>query len=456
MSSMSVLVVDDELDIRELISEILSEEGYDVTVASSASEANRKRSKKEFDLILLDIWMPETDGISLLKQWSEEENLNSEVVMMSGHGTVDTAIESTHLGASNFVEKPLSIAKLLRTVEGALTERKKKTNPKRSIDNASFVSIGHSDLLKDFRKELSRVAKVDSSILIIGEDGTGREAYANYVHNISDRSMNNCITLDSSSLSEEVLKDEILGSGKSEKITLGIIDKLQNGTLILKNLAEFNLNAQLIINNILETNIFNINGGKEKIQCNFRTIAIVNENYLNQVREGRLKRELISNLNIQTIKVPPLREHAEDIPDFIKFYTDQLSEAQELTYRRFTVAAQNRLRNFPWPGNHIELKNIIERLLVKGITDDVTLDETEEELKKEINKDPVESLIKQDLLSLPLKEAREQFEKAYLQQQLILCDGKVGKLAKRVGVERTHLYRKLKSLQIDIKTKDNP
>ena len=456
MSSMSVLVVDDELDIRELISEILSEEGYDVTVASSASEANRKRSKKEFDLILLDIWMPETDGISLLKQWSEEENLNSEVVMMSGHGTVDTAIESTHLGASNFVEKPLSIAKLLRTVEGALTERKKKTNPKRSIDNASFVSIGHSDLLKDFRKELSRVAKVDSSILIIGEDGTGREAYANYVHNISDRSMNNCITLDSSSLSEEVLKDEILGSGKSEKITLGIIDKLQNGTLILKNLAEFNLNAQLIINNILETNIFNINGGKEKIQCNFRTIAIVNENYLNQLREGRLKRELISNLNIQTIKVPPLREHAEDIPDFIKFYTDQLSEAQELTYRRFTVAAQNRLRNFPWPGNHIELKNIIERLLVKGITDDVTLDETEEELKKEIDKDPVESLIKQDLLSLPLKEAREQFEKAYLQQQLILCDGKVGKLAKRVGVERTHLYRKLKSLQIDIKTKDNP
>ena len=456
MSSMSVLVVDDELDIRELISEILSEEGYDVTVASSASEANRKRSKKEFDLILLDIWMPETDGISLLKQWSEEENLNSEVVMMSGHGTVDTAIESTHLGASNFVEKPLSIAKLLRTVEGALTERKKKTNPKRSIDNASFVSIGHSDLLKDFRKELSRVAKVDSSILIIGEDGTGREAYANYVHNISDRSMNNCITLDSSSLSEEVLKDEILGSGKSEKITLGIIDKLQNGTLILKNLAEFNLNAQLIINNILETNIFNINGGKEKIQCNFRTIAIVNENYLNQVREGRLKRELISNLNIQTIKVHPLREHAEDIPDFIKFYTDQLSEAQELTYRRFTVAAQNRLRNFPWPGNHIELKNIIERLLVKGITDDVTLDETEEELKKEIDKDPVESLIKQDLLSLPLKEAREQFEKAYLQQQLILCDGKVGKLAKRVGVERTHLYRKLKSLQIDIKTKDNP
>lgn len=456
MSSMSVLVVDDELDIRELISEILSEEGYDVTVASSASEANRKRSKKEFDLILLDIWMPETDGISLLKQWSEEENLNSEVVMMSGHGTVDTAIESTHLGASNFVEKPLSIAKLLRTVEGALTERKKKTNPKRSIDNASFVSIGHSDLLKDFRKELSSVAKVDSSILIIGEDGTGREAYANYVHNISDRSMNNCITLDSSSLSEEVLKDEILGSGKSEKITLGIIDKLQNGTLILKNLAEFNLNAQLIINNILETNIFNINGGKEKIQCNFRTIAIVNENYLNQVREGRLKRELISNLNIQTIKVPPLREHAEDIPDFIKFYTDQLSEAQELTYRRFTVAAQNRLRNFPWPGNHIELKNIIERLLVKGITDDVTLDETEEELKKEIDKDPVESLIKQDLLSLPLKEAREQFEKAYLQQQLILCDGKVGKLAKRVGVERTHLYRKLKSLQIDIKTKDNP
>ena len=184
---------------------------------------------------------------------------------------------------------------------------------------------------------------------------------------------------------------------------------------------------------------------------NSRVIAIANEDYMDDVMNGKLKRELLSNLNIQTVHIPSLREHAEDVPDFIRFYVDQFVDTQQLIYRRFSVAAQNRLRNFPWPGNLRELQSIIRRLLVKGRNDDVTLDELEEELK--IEETSMEPFVKQDLLSLPLREAREQFERAYLQQQLILCDGKVGKLAKRVGVERTHLYRKLKALNISIEKK---
>jgi DNA-binding NtrC family response regulator len=194
-----------------------------------------------------------------------------------------------------------------------------------------------------------------------------------------------------------------------------------------------------------------VNGIAEN-QLNVRTIGIAGEDYIADIKEGKLSRELISSLNIKTIHILPLREHAEDIPDYIKYYVDELVDTQHLVFRRFSVAAQNRLRNFPWPGNHIELKNIVQRLLINGLSEDVTLDEVESELQKEENQG--ENFIQKDLLSLPLREAREQFERAYLQQQLILCDGKVGKLAKRVGVERTHLYRKLKSLEINFNKKE--
>jgi len=451
MMSANVLVVDDELDIRELIQEILLDEGYKVTVAASASEAKIARTKQEFDLILLDIWMPETDGISLLKEWSDNDQLNSAVVMMSGHGTVDTAIESTHLGAANFIEKPLSITKLLRTVEEALTKRKPKLSSGKTSNLTSFVSIGHSELIQNLRKELKRAALVDSPILLVGETGTGRLAYAHFLHDISQRAINPCIDLDAAVLTAANTEEQIFGQEDSDSVLPGFFEQAEAGTLIINHLSDLNDRAQQILQNILENKVFVRVNGKNEYTINSRVIAIVNEDYMDDVMSGKLKRELLSNLNIQTVHIPSLREHAEDVPDFIKFYVDQFVESQQLIYRRFSVAAQNRLRNFPWPGNLRELQSIIRRLLVKGRDDDVTLDELEKEFKTE--EASMEPFVKQDLLSLPLREAREQFERAYLQQQLILCDGKVGKLAKRVGVERTHLYRKLKALNISLEKK---
>jgi len=447
----NVLVVDDELDIRELIQEILSDEGYEVTVAASASEAKLKRVKQEFDLILLDIWMPEMDGITLLKEWADNDQLNSAVVMMSGHGTVDTAIESTHLGAVNFVEKPLSITKLLRTVEDALATTKPKLGPIRTSNLTSFVSIGHSELIQSLRKELKRVALVDSPVLIVGETGTGRLTYAHFLHDISQRSDNPCIDMDSAMLTSANTEEQIFGKEDGDSIVPGFFEKAEAGTLIINHLSNLNDRAQQIFQNILENKAFLRVNGKDKYTINSRVIAIVNEDYMNDVLAGKLKRELLSNLNIQTVHIPSLREHAEDVPDFIKFYVDQFIESEQMTYRRFSVAAQNRLRNFPWPGNLRELQSIIRKLLIKGCDDDVLLDELEDEFKTE--ETPIEPFVKKDLLSLSLREAREQFERAYLQQQLILCDGKVGKLAKRVGVERTHLYRKLKALNISLEKK---
>ena len=453
MIAVNVLVVDDELDIRELIQEILSDEGYNVTTASSAKEARAARASQDFDLILLDIWMPDTDGITLLKEWSDNDQLNTSVVMMSGHGTVDTAIESTHLGASNFVEKPLSIAKLLRTVEEALIEKKPQLNYPGMNNAASFVSIGHSDLLKTFRKELRRVASVDSAIMLIGEAGTGRTAFARYIHDISLRAVNPCVEIVSALLTTTNTEEQLLGKEGKDAIEPGFIEEAQEGTIIINGLADLNIRAQQLFHNILENGEYKRINGSLSLEIKSRVIAIVDENYINDMQDGKLKRELISNLSIQTIRIPPLRDHAEDVPDFIKFYVDLFVEQEQLIFRRFSIAAQNRLRNYPWPDNLRELKNIVRRLLLEGRNEDVSLEEVEIQLS--MKEASMESFVKQDLLSLPLREAREKFERAYLQQQLILCDGKVGLLAKRVGVERTHLYRKLKALNINLDTKNN-
>ena len=213
------------------------------------------------------------------------------------------------------------------------------------------------------------------------------------------------------------------------------------------------MRAQQLFHNILENGEYKRINGNLSLQIKSRVIAIVDENYINDMQDGKLKRELISNLSIQTLRIPPLRDHAEDVPDFIKFYVDLFVEQEQLTFRRFSIAAQNRLRNYPWPDNLRELKNIVRRLLLEGNAEDVSLEEVENQLR--MKETSMESFVKQDLLSLPLREAREKFERAYLQQQLILCDGKVGQLAKRVGVERTHLYRKLKALNIDLDLKNN-
>ncbi len=253
-------------------------------------------------------------------------------------------------------------------------------------------------------------------------------------------------------MSSSNAETQVFGEEIQDKVIPGHLDQANNGTLIIKNLSHSDTRAQSLLQTVLESDQYKRVNSDTKNHLNIRSIGIASEDYVAAIKTGKLSRELISSLNIKTIHIPPLRERAEDIPDYIKYYVDELVDTQDLVFRRFSVAAQNRLRNFPWPGNHIELKNIVQRLLINGLSEDVTLDEVESELQKEQNQG--ENFVQKDLLSLPLREAREQFERAYLQQQLILCDGKVGKLAKRVGVERTHLYRKLKSLEINFNKKE--
>ena len=449
MSTSHVLVVDDEADIRALIQEILSDEGYGVTVAADAKQARDARADVKFDLILLDIWMPDTDGITLLREWSDSGDLSCPVVIMSGHGTVDVAVEATRLGAFDFVEKPLSLAKLLRTVEAALQSADKQSKSGYASLPSIIAPVGRSKLMQALREKVQQYAQHDAPVLLTGEPGSGRGAFARYLHAMSKRSDGPLISVTGASLTESNVEEQLLGSESDGEILAGAFERAAGGALVIDELTDLNATAQKMLLSVIESSSYRRAGGSANLRLDARIIATAAADYEVCIERGKLRRDLIARVSALALRVPPLREYSEDVPELLAYYADKLVDSEGLLFRRFSVAAQNRLRNYPWPDNVRELKKLVRRLLLQG-DGDIALDEVESEIRAAAPLN--EPLVKQDLLSLPLREAREQFERAYLQQQLVLCDGKVGQLAKRVGMERTHLYRKLRSLGVDFKS----
>jgi two-component system nitrogen regulation response regulator NtrX len=448
MTASRILVVDDEADIRGLLKEILSEEGYDVEVAGDAAQARAARAAQVPDLVLLDIWMPDTDGITLLREWSLTDGYDCPVVMMSGHGTVETAVEATRLGAYDFVEKPLSLTKLLRTVERALDAGRRKRLSARTQGAALAVPIGKSKLTQTLREQLQQSASSSSPVLLLGELGSGREAYARYLHSLSARAAKPFFTVLAASLGADPTA-ALFGSERDGHVEMGALDQAAGGSLYLNGLEDLNSAAQRALAGAIEQNGYTRVGGRQRLPLNVRWISSAQDGFELRASPEPFRRDLVAHLNVITLRVPPLRDYPEDVSDLLRYYVDRLVDDQHLPLRRFSVAAQNRLRNYPWPGNVGELKNLVQRVLILGVSEEIRLEEIERELAVKLAVD--EPLVKQDLLALPLREAREQFERAYLQQQLLLCNGKVGQLAKRVGMERTHLYRKLRALGVDFR-----
>jgi DNA-binding NtrC family response regulator len=448
MTASRILVVDDEADIRELLQEILSEEGYEVEVAADAAEARAARAVNSPDLVFLDIWMPDTDGITLLREWSNTEGYDCPVVMMSGHGTVETAVEATRLGAFDYVEKPLSLTKLLKTVERALEAGRRKRVSARGQTNTLAVPIGKGKVTHALREQIQQVAPSSSPVLFVGEIGSGRESYARLLHSWSGRSAKPFTMVIAASLGQDPAV-ALFGAERDGKIEPGVLELAAGGSLFINGLEDLNAAAQRALIGAIEQNSYVRVGGRQRLPVDVRWVSSAEEGFdVNNPPEA-LRRDLVAQLNVITLRVPPLRDYAEDVPDLLRYYVDRLVDDQNLPLRRFSVAAQNRLRNYPWPGNVGELKNLVQRVLILGAGEEIRLEEVERELAEKFSVD--EPLVKQDLLALPLREAREQFERAYLQQQLQLCNGKVGQLAKRVGMERTHLYRKLRALGVDFR-----
>ena len=452
MSQGTILVVDDEVDICQIVQEILADENYDVTIAENAQAARAAYNSHRPDLVLLDIWMPDTDGISLLKEWSHDQDLPVPVVMMSGHGTVETAVEAIRLGAYDFIEKPLTTAKLLVTVEHALQNarlRQENLNLKRRA-NVVTAPAGKSKAMKQLRDTIERIAAHDTWVLITGEPGSGKEVAARYLHSQSARRDRPFVEMSLAAVPAQNLGVQLFGSETDGEITTGVFEQAAGGTLFLDQIADLDLATQSHLINVLEEKRFLRVGGKQAVTLDVRVIAASHQNLEEAVAAGRFREDLYYRLNVVPLTVPALREHREDVPELVGFYVDWMVEKEGLPYRRFTTGALNLLRNYTWPGNIRELKNLVQRLLI--LTRNEEIGDTDVAAALGAQKAVVSTQTMPTLLfDLPLREARDQFEKAYLEHYLKRTGGNVSEVADAVGMERTHLYRKLKGLGIDIR-----
>jgi len=452
MSATHILVVDDEPDIRETVQDILEDEGYTVANAENGESARHALRDRKPDLMLLDIWMPDLDGISLLKEWAEDDGLPCPVIMMSGHGNVETAVEATRLGAYDFLEKPLSMAKLLLTVERALEAEKLERENVGLRRRAPLVHepAGRSAAMQRLREQVKRIAQHDTWVLITGEAGSGRETFARFLHSQSARKERPFIDLGVSGISRGNAARELFGSEEGGHVHYGSLEQAAGGTLLLDEVADMDLEAQGQLLGALDTGSFLRVGGSDPVAIDVRIIAATQRDLKEEVRCGGFREDLFYHLNVVPLNIPALREHAEDIPDLLSYYVDYFATHEKLPYRRFSVGAQNFLRNYSWPGNIRELKNLVQRVLILGAGDEITQTEVETALG---STPPVPTLPLEGMVSFdqPLRQARELFEKAYLEYQLDKHIGNVSKMAKEAGMERTHLYRKLRSLGIEIK-----
>ncbi len=415
-----ILVVDDEPDIRFLLKDILEDEGYLVDIAEHARAANEIRRSSQPDLVLLDIWMPEIDGVTLLKQWKADDSDGCPVVMMSGHGTVETAVEATRFGAYDFVEKPLSMAKLLSTVKAALSS---SGDVSKAASQKPEEPVGNSKIVLNLRKQMEDLSHSGSPVFFSGADGSGRKIWATYLCGLSFPNQ-----------------------------AIQVFDKS-------RDLARFQpLNNNLYIEEICDLSENQQSQFIQSIQAGgasdgFRIIASSHYDHAQLKSQKNLMPE-IAELWRQAIHIPSLGEHIEDIPEILEYYVNWYSEKEQLPYRHFGVAAQNLLRNHHWRGDISQLKQFIKSALGNAEDESIEIDEIEQLLQRGSPggiDEPVNALQLVIDLDMNLRDAREVFEREYLSKHLELCGNNITELARRVGQERTHLYRKLKSLGLQTK-----
>lgn len=421
MASRNILVVDDEIGIRELLSDILQDEGHQVLLAENAQTAREARIKQRPDLVLLDIWMPDCDGISLLKEWGNAGLLTMPVVMMSGHGTIDTAVEATRIGAFDFLEKPIALQKLLKTVMAALKHA--ETLPKTEMNLASF---GKSLVINELKQRLEQISRTKNALLLIGKKGGSVELCAHFLH---------------------VKDTPWLGLTEYEKLAtapLELLEQAREGVVYIDEVSALNKTEQKGLQLLLAK--------AEKYQVR---VVCASSLSLPQLGENeQFDNVLLQSLSTSTLKVPALNDHREDIPDLATAMANLYVETSGVQYKSFDTAALNALRNADWPGDLAELEAVVQNLMVSSLEDKITLGDVTRVLEQfTTSLDTQESKL-QSLpvnLALPLREARDDFERFYFQHHMAVISSNMSKLAEISGLERTHLYRKLKQLGIKIK-----
>jgi DNA-binding NtrC family response regulator len=410
-----ILVVDDEVGIRELLSEILRDEGHQVRLAQNAGEARQIRGRFRPDLVLLDIWMPDTDGITLLKEWASTGQLTMPVVMMSGHGTIDTAVEATRIGAYAFLEKPIALQKLLGTVGTALSQGMLKSHTP-----AVPVTVGKSRAVEQLRAQLERLRTLKSSALFVGEPGAGMEQCARLLHQPN---------------TPWVAPEDF---SAFDHLEINLVGQASEGILFLREVGEMTSAQQ---KNLLSQTL-------KLERYNTRMLSSSSTDLAEMVAKGAFDPRLYTILTGVILRLPGLRERAEDVPELANLVLSRAIESKEAPTRSFNTAALNALRNYRWPGNLVQLESVVRTVAQLALGGEIGVSDVASALA--FLEAPLSSPAQSLLLDRALREARDDFERAYFEYHLSREGGNMSRVAERAGLERTHLYRKLKQLGVKL------
>jgi two-component system nitrogen regulation response regulator NtrX len=406
-----VLVVDDEVGIRELLSEILADEGHDVLLAEDADAARKLRERLRPDLVLLDIWMPDTDGITLLKEWAASGQLSMPVVMMSGHGTIETAVEATRVGALDYLEKPIALQRLLTTVRRALRQ------PEAAVPQGlSLATCGRAPTLAELRKRLAQLAQTAAPLMLRGERGMQPELFARLL---------------AAPGAPFLVDDPLLAEASSD-----LLARATGGIFFVSDLSRLGRVAQKGLEFVLAR------ADRHKVRV--VTFSPLEPKALAEKHD--FEPELAARLGELVVRLPPLRSFAEDVPDFAALMLAQLVEARSCPPRRLSIAALNALRHYAWPGNLTELESVVKNLAHSALEEEIRLDDVERVLAAQA----APAAPPEFALDRPYREAREAFERIYFENLLARERGSMSRVAERSGLERTHLYRKLKALGLAV------
>jgi two-component system nitrogen regulation response regulator NtrX len=448
----SILVVDDEPGVRSSLGAVLRDEGLDVDTASSGEECLERATRTAFDVIVLDVWLPGVDGLVTLQRL-RERRVDAQVVMISGHGNIESAVRAIKMGAFDFVEKPLSLEKTVLVVRNALRQRDLETENRalRARVDRHHVMIGESFVMRRLREQVEMAAPTNGRVLVYGENGTGKELVARTVHQSSRRRAGPFVEVNCAAIPEELIESELFGHMKGA-FTGAVADKpgrfeqASGGTIFLDEIGDMSLKTQAKVLRVLQEQVVERLGGTQRIRVDVRVLAATNKELPEEIRAGRFREDLYFRLNVIPIFVPPLRDRQDDIPLLADHFMALMAAEYGRRPKRLAPEAIGRLQYYRWPGNVRELRNVIERLMIMVPGDTITAQDL-----AFLGHDGVRVIDKPEAAAeatLPLADARERFERDYILQALAAQQGNISRTAEALGVERSNLYKKMKAFGI--------